>query len=621
MLFIINFNDSLESVSQVNLDLFQTTLWTTELISIFISLKTLLITRFGKINIDFLNFESENITNNTDYYREMKKIGIDLYFKLMKSYGNLEMEIPKYLDESELLTLYWNHINVSFVNDNYLRDGWTNKESFPTAMDQFLCNSALFLKYNYTDEFINSKKDDFYFEQIFDYSCHLIIENAYNNIIPNQFIKLKKIPNVFSKFNSNKKVIMIIIIAIFAGCLILLCFLYFIMIRATNKSMTDGFKKITKIKLEKIEERIKKLENFHLNLKKFRDRESNSEDSNIQTELIGDKVSQKKILPYKDSSSLSSSTMGKKGKKIIEEKSSLIGNNGFNIDVKRYFPLTILREYYFHAIIIVLFLCGVVVLIYYVSITMIQDINKLLFIQKFIYGKLIACSSQIVEMKCFISNCGNTTNLDYSDLKSYTEIRKLIIGIKSFTEINNFYNNKYLLDACDAAIDKNIDEERYQICLNDTIINSANNTDNLIKLIDNIIDNIYKQDEMDKYLIQNHTSNDSISMSDYRLKLFNRSNFQNVEYIFYNYIYSVGDLFEICIKNNLDDYLQSKKNILIILVFGLALIIVLYCISFMIFYIPRLIHFISVSRSVMKIIPTSIIMITPELENLIENKY
>ena len=252
--------------------------------------------------------------------------------------------------------------------------------------------------------------------------------------------------------------------------------------------MTDGFKKITKIKLEKIEERIKKLENFHLNLKKFRDRESNSEDSNIQTELIGDKVSQKKILPYKDSNSLSSSTMGKKGKKIIEEKSSLIGNNGFNIDVKRYFPLTILREYYFHAIIIVLFLCGVVVLIYYVSITMIQDINKLLFIQKFIYGKLIACSSQIVEMKCFISNCGNTTNLDYSDLKSYTEIRKLIIGIKSFKEINYFYNNKYLLDACDAAIDKNIDEERYQICLNDTIINSANNTDNLIKLIDNIID-------------------------------------------------------------------------------------------------------------------------------------
>ena len=106
----------------------------------------------------------------------------------------------------------------------------------------------------------------------------------------------------------------------------------------------------------------------------------------------------------------------------------------------------------------------------------------------------------------------------------------------------------------------------------------------------------------------------------YRLKLFNETNFKNIEYIFYNYIFSVGDYFGDSIRENLDHYLLNKMKILICLIFGLTLIIILYSILFMSLYIPRLIHFLSVSRSVMKIIPTSIIMITQELENWIENK-
>ena len=515
------------------------------------------------------------------------------------------------------MSLYWDHINISFVNNNYKRKEWIN-ESFPLAMDRFLCNCAMFLKFNYSEEFINSKKDEIDFELLFDYLCYIIIENAYNNIVPNQFNKLKVLPNVFIKFNSNKKVTMILIITVFAGCLFFLCFLYFVMIRITNKSMTDGFIKITKIKLEKIEERIKKIETFNLNLKKFRDRDNNSEDSKFKTEIVGDKISQKKLLPYKSSTSFDNGMNDKNEKKFWEERASIIGNNGFNIDVKRYLPLTILTEYYFHAIIIVIFLCAIVILIYNFSITMIQDINQLLFIQKFIYGKLISSSTQIFEMKCFISSCQNNTILDYSEFKSFLEIRKLVIGLKNFEEANDYYNNQYLLDACDASIDRSIDEDRYKLCLNESIIGSANNTDNLLKLIDNIIDNIYKQDEMDLYLKNN--TNITINQR-HRLNLFNKTNFQMVEHIFYNYIFSVGDLFEITVKRNLKDYLQIKKRIVILLVFGLALIIILYCIIFLIFYIPRLIHFLSVSCSVMKIIPTSIIMITPELENWIENKY
>lgn len=41
----------------------------------------------------------------------------------------------------------------------------------------------------------------------------------------------------------------------------------------------------------------------------------------------------------------------------------------------------------------------------------------------------------------------------------------------------------------------------------------------------------------------------------------------------------------------------------------------------MLIYIPRLMHFINVTRSVIKIIPTSIIMVTQDLEKWIESKY
>ena len=259
LFLFLNINSELESITLVNLDLFQTTLWTTELVSIFISLKMLLMEKNDIINdIDFLNYQSDDIITNDDYYNEMEKIAHILYLNLSKHCGKLDMDIPKYLNEYELLSLYWDHFNVSYVNDKYSRDGWILNESFPTSIDQFLCNCINFLKYNYSVQYSSLEKKDENFEEIFNYTSYLIIENAYNNIIPNQFLKLNTIPNIFSKTNESKKVVVIVLISISSGLIIILCFIYFVMIRTTNKSMTDGFKKITKIKIEKIEERIKK---------------------------------------------------------------------------------------------------------------------------------------------------------------------------------------------------------------------------------------------------------------------------------------------------------------------------------------------------------------------------
>ena len=60
------------------------------------------------------------------------------------------------------------------------------------------------------------------------------------------------------------------------------------------------------------------------------------------------------------------------------------------------------------------------------------------------------------------------------------KIQDVIKGINIFDEISNFYNNKFLLNACGAAIDENKEKEKYTDCIQDSLIVSANNTDNLI---------------------------------------------------------------------------------------------------------------------------------------------
>ena len=249
---------------------------------------------------------------------------------------------------------------------------------------------------------------------------------------------------------------------------------------------------------------------------------------------------------------------------------------------------------------------------------MIQGINQALIIEKFIYGKFISSSSELVEVKCFLSRCGNTTILNYTELKGNSNMRNMIQGLKYFDDISDFYNNKYLLNACEAAINKNTNQAKFDYCLNnDTIIETANNTENLMKLMDNMIDNIYMQDEMDLYM---NTYKDEKDKYYHRLKYFNDTYYQKIEYIFSTYVFPVGDFFEGIINNNLRDYLILKKEVQIILIFLLSLIMIIYCIIFFIVYIPRLIHYLSVSRSVINIIPVSIILKTNDLEKWIDNK-
>ena len=164
-------------------------------------------------------------------------------------------------------------------------------------------------------------------------------------------------------------------------------------------------------------------------------------------------------------------------------------------------------------------------------------------------------------MKCFLTKCQNRTIFDVSEFQSYLNINDIILSMKNFKEIENYYNNKFNLDACSATLNDNPRQLTYELCINNTLTKKGNNTDNLIKIIEDYINNIYNQDEM----------NDN-NPNFLRINLFNSEFFQLIEFIFYNYIYGIDKLLSNIIKSSLSDYLDTKKKIIITFIFFLILI-------------------------------------------------
>jgi hypothetical protein len=544
----------------------------------------------------------------------MEEIVKDLYSKISQAYGILEMDIPQYLPKDDLLTKYWNHINVSNVNRSILI---SDDESFPLSIAQILSNSLSYI----TDPRFNnitkdstkkfnalSKEEQNKILLYFNYSTFIIIENSYDNLLPNQFKKLAEIPFILSDYNKARKSSIILIISLYAGLMVLLCIGYFCLIHLTNKSMTDGLEKVTKIRIEKIEDTLKKIQAFNHNLKRFRDKDAKaSDDNNKEDSDLSDDQQNPNPTLVKKNLGVSTTVKGKQNVKTVE---SIINSNGFNTDTRKYIPLNVLNKSFLHLILVFCLLCGFLIPVYIFSNEMVYNTNQLLLVQNHIFGELIKSSASTVEVKCYMSNCQNSTPLYYDDLVNMDIIQEVIKGITTFNEVKDFYNEKFLLNACAAAIDKTKQEKEYNDCLNENLIISANNTDNLIKLIEDIVDNIYKDFRMNSKE-QGYTKYD----------LFNTSYFNQMEEIFYKYIIPVGDNFAKLVNEDLENYLSEKNIMVLILVCVLGIIVIVYCLIFGIIFINQLIHYLSVSRCVMKIIPTSVIISTQDLENWIENKY
>ena len=241
---------------------------------------------------------------------------------------------------------------------------------------------------------------------------------------------------------------------------------------------------------------------------------------------------------------------------------------------------------------------------------MIKNTNHLLIVQNYIFSSIIISTTSTIDIKCFLSGCQDIQKIESNILFNYDIIQDIIKGLNLFTNVNHFYNDKYLINACAAAINKEEKLEEYNKCMDDFTIKTANNTENLLKLMDDLIYNIKNEFEI-------NCNNDSFC----RKNLFSDINYKQIEKIFFEYIMPVEGNFVNYILDDLNLFLFYSQIYVIIILCVFTVIEIIICILSRIILIKKLVHNLSVSRCIIKIIPTSIIISTPELENWIENKY
>jgi hypothetical protein len=296
------------------------------------------------------------------------------------------MEVPKYLHEIQLNNIFWDRINVSYsnnMNKKLIEEFGKNvDESFPLSLAQFFSNCKSFFE----NEIFNSITENNlkYFNEdyeknslFFKYTTFLIIENGFDNILPNLYKKVSIIPNILSEYNSSKKTILVIYIYIYI-CLNFICFIsYYFLLYATNKSMSEGMEKITKIRLEKIEETIRRIRLFSMNLKKFREKDIKSYNENKNLLDANNEIKNN------DENQNKSNEEGNKNK--LKQESSLVSNNGFNIDNKKYTSLNVLKYLIYPPILFYIAINLGLIPLYIESLEAIDVTNQLLLVQNYIY--------------------------------------------------------------------------------------------------------------------------------------------------------------------------------------------------------------------------------------------
>ena len=144
---------NLKNTSSLNINLFETTLWTSQLIGIFVSLRTLF--ERDVINYikeptaekfyfnDYISPDGESAP--AQYYNESIKLCSGLYDKILKSYGEIEMEIPKYLNDEQLMNIYWDRVDVFYMSEDYMKySKKRDDESFPMSKKYYFFKKYLY---------------------------------------------------------------------------------------------------------------------------------------------------------------------------------------------------------------------------------------------------------------------------------------------------------------------------------------------------------------------------------------------------------------------------------------------------------------------------------------------
>jgi hypothetical protein len=390
---------------------------------------------------------------------------------------------------------------------------------------------------------------------------------------------------------------------IYSILIAILAFVYIVMLYLTNVSMEQSLYKVSKISKENIKDTIGKIETFN---DKFLIRLMMKDKANLEQTIAkqATKKTQEELL---------------KQEKEEEEKKSK-KNKEYNFEeVKQVKKLTILNLSYFQVVFLLAAACAILIPVYLQTYSMIVNANSFLVMKDFIFKDLISASLSIVSIKCAISRCDVNSTLSYNTAISSLDKQNIIDQIKFYPELDDFYNNKYLLSICDTLYNVNSSEiynnTNFKLCQQDNFIKSANHTQNLLKTI---LDNIFA---LNKLIEIQKKSGPVKSNNESYYKPFESQYFSDMEYGFYKFILQIPIVCDSVLTLSLTNYMLQVRNVTLVLIIIYAVLLVLFSFYIIFIFTQTLIHLLSISRCIMKIIPTGVITNTPELENWMESKY
>lgn len=584
-------HEDLSNISKLNIGMFQTTIWITNIISTLISLRSTYKFNLENYPIKYNSY----IPDQLKYFKSISNFTDTWYQNVIVNYGPLEKQINLYFVSQANKDTFWTQAPISYP---VVKMGIKDTESLTMTLSQVLSDTNQLLQnpfFSNNPSVTNNTKFDKLTKSMISYSSFLSIENAIDNLLPRLYEMLNAAPDIFYGENNGNMNYVIVIVLGYTFTILLMILAYAVLLFLTNKNMEEGLEKVSKIRLERIEETIKKIDSFNDKcLSKFRQKEATS--------------TKEEVKEVKEEDKPNANANVKDYNKIFSEG-------------QKFKRLNVLSYSYFQILIIFLLCCVNLIPIYLVSLGMIDNSNQIIKVQDYIFGKSLASSSSTISIKCVISQCQNAVPLKFNvNIPDRSSIEGIIRDMTSFDALTDFYSNKYLLNACGVIWEStdNSTNSKYNLCVNDNVIKSSNNTDSLLKLVDETVTTILK--DRDMKMGKSYMTYDNRTVTFSTQYLFESKSFYDLEYIFYNYITPISDSFSTVVSTSYEEYLNSVKTNIVILicVFVLSILIFSFYIAFI--YTRKLVQLLSVSRVIFRIIPTMVIINTPELEVWIESK-
>ena len=549
-------------------------------------------------------------SNNLSYYLRNRYNDISIYFEKLKT-ESIELCINsfKYISKFELDLAnfikdnpFWKKINIEY----YLETPFFISEYITFYTYECVYNSYNIFQLDFfsiDNQILNVSNDKI---QELEYNKYNSIQGTLNIIINYSlnymYLFNNNIKTYIYKFENSLNIPIIIYLILIA----LLSIIYEFFIMKIKNYIRNSLNKIIKIPQNKIDELIINIKNFkYFYLKKIYKKKKihlsifeelnriNSEKNYLDKNIDIDKT-----MIY---------LLNSKKKKLYDKDNNNAINNSLNysnysINKKyiefQFLGFTIVKLIFF--LIIFLLLC---LISFFLSKNEIKTVSQLLINCDFFFNYYYYTNIYILLLKSSISKNNNNINIhsfNFNTQNFSTEI------FKDFPLLYDYYYNKFETDCCAAIYDYNTEE--YKNCLNEDIVKKVNNSYSFFLLINkNIEDLLY---ELDTY--------NQIDSNFDSLTLFNTTIFMEIENYFKVYIFPTIDKLMNIIEHSLKDYIEDiYTKLTLIFVFLIIFILSNYILNrFLI--INKLIHHLFVCKKIFIIIPSDMIMATPDLESWME---